>query len=190
MKKIISILALVLIISCKKESSLLVKDVVNEAKQTTKVVAQEGTGKVTLTCNGKQFVTTGICGAVVSMGQLMVAVKDKTNPTKVFVINFNNEDFPEIGKTYTIKEQDYTSDVKGPKDQVSVSFSEGLPNSKMNSWGSDTAKGTLQFTANGNAITCSFKNIQLSANTMFNPDDLDQNGFVTGELTFYKNQKT
>ncbi len=187
MKKIIFILILVFIISCKKESNSITKDVVNEAKETTEVVAQEGTGKVTLTCNGKEFTTEGICGALVSMGQFMIAVKDKINPTKVFVVNFNTEDFPEIGKIYTIKEQDYRVEGKGPKDQISVSFMEGLPNNKMNSWGSEDAKGTLQFTQNGTATKCSFKNIQLSANTMFNPEDLDQNGIVSGELTFYKN---
>lgn len=173
--------------SCKKDHSTTVDDAVNEVKESTEVVAKEGTGKVVLTCNGKEFVAEGVCGALVTMGNLIIAVKDKTNPAKVFMINFNGEDFPENGKVYKVKSKDYSQEGSGPNDEVSVSFSEGLPNNKMNSWGSDKAKGTVQFDYNGNQVKCVLKNIQLSSAEMFNADDLKADGMVSGELTFYKN---
>lgn len=174
------------IISCKKENETPT-DVLNKIKQTTEVVAKEGSGKVALICNGQEFIAEGVCGALVTMGELTIAVKDKTNPAKVFMITLNGEDFPENGKVYKIKSKDYTKDGKGPNDEVGVSFSEGLPNNKMNTWGSENAKGTIQFFYNGNEAKCVLKDIVLSASEMFNADDLKANGTVTGELTFYKN---
>lgn len=188
MKKLaILILVIALFTSCKKEDTTTVNDVVNEAKANTEVVAKEGTGKITLTCNGKELITEGVCGALVSMGELTIAVKDKINPAKVFMMTFNDEDFPKSGIIYKIKAKDYLTEDKSPKDEVSVSFSEGLTNNKMNTWGSDNAKGIVQFTQNGNEIKCLLKDIQLSSNDMFNPRDLQGIGNVSGELIFYKN---
>jgi hypothetical protein len=187
MKKLLFILPLFFIFSCKKEEKTSINEVIEEAKQTTEVVATEGYGKVTLVCNGKELITEGVCGVLVSMGELIIAVKDKTNPAKVFTITFNNEDFPESGTIYKIKAKDYLAEGKSPKDEVAISFAEGLPNNKMNSWGSENAKGTVQFTKNENEMKCVFKNIALTASEMFNADDLKSNGTVSGELTFYKN---
>ena len=57
----------------------------------------------------------------------------------------------------------------------------------MNSWGSENAKGSLQFTQNGNQMKCILKDIQLSSSEMFNAKDLQGIGTISGELTFYKN---
>lgn len=187
MKKLVVIAILASFFSCKKNNPSTVNDVVNDVKESTEIVAKEGFGKVTLVCNGKELITEGVCGALVTMGELTIAVKDKTNPAKVFMITLNGEDFPENGKVYEIKSKDYTKDEKGPNDEVGVSFSEGLPNNKMNTWGSENAKGTIQFVYNGNEVKCVLKDIVLSASEMFNADDLKANGTVTGELTFYKN---
>jgi hypothetical protein len=182
-----ALLSLFFVFSCKKEEKTSINEAIEQGKQTTEVVAQEGSGKVTLLCNGKALIAEGVCGVLVSMGELTIAVKDKTNPAKVFTITFNNEDFPESGTVYKIKAKDYLAEGKSPKDEVAVSFAEGLPNNKMNSWGSENVKGTLQFTQSGNETKCVFKNIVLTASEMFNADDLKVNGTVSGELTFYKN---
>lgn len=188
MKNSISVLVVAfLLFSCKNEEAKKVNDVVNEVKESTEVVAKEGKGKVVLTCNNKELIAEGVCGVLVTMGDLMIAVKDKTNPAKVFTISFNGEDFPENGKVYKIKSKDYTQEGKGSSDEVSVSFSEGLPNNKMNTWGSDIAKGTVQFVYNGNEVKCTLKNIVLSSAEMFNADDLKSDGTISGELTFFKN---
>jgi hypothetical protein len=187
MKNLITILAAVfLMVSCKKEETKDVNDVINEVKETTEVVAKEGSGKVILTCNNKEFVAEGVCGALVSMGELAIAVKDKTNPAKVFTMTFNGEGFPEDGKVYKIESKDYSKEGNGSADEVSVSFTEVL-SKKMNSWGSDNAKGTIQFAYNGNEVKCILKNIVLTSAEMYNADDLTSDGTVSGELTFFKN---
>ena len=90
MKNSISVLVVAfLLFSCKKEEAKKVNDVVNEVKESTEVVAKEGKGKVVLTCNNKELIAEGVCGVLVTMGDLMIAVKDKTNPAKVFTISFN-----------------------------------------------------------------------------------------------------
>jgi len=187
MKKLaILIIVTTLFTSCKKEDATTVNDVVNEAKANTEVVAKEGAGKITLTCNGKELIAEGVCGALVSMNELTIAVKDKTNPAKVFTMTFNSEDFPESGIIYKIKAKNYLDEGKSPKDEVAVSFAEGLPNNKMNAWGSENTKGNVQFTENGNEIKCVLKDVVLTGSEMFNADDLKGNGVVSGELTFYK----
>jgi hypothetical protein len=188
MKNLISILIVAfLLFSCKNEEAKNVNNVINDVKANTEVVAQEGTGKILLICNGKELVTQGTCNAIISMGELMIGVKDKTNPAKVFLINFNSEDFPKNGFQYKIKAKDYLVEGESPKDEVAVSFSEGLPNNKMNTWGSENAKGTVQFSYSGNQVKCTIKDIVLTASETFNADDLKANGTVSGELTFYKN---
>lgn len=187
MKKLVVLSLVTLLFSCKNDSEKKVEGIVDEVKNSTEVVAKEGSGKAVLVCNGKEIVSEGVCGALVTMGDLIVAVKDKTNPAKVFMISFNGEDFPKEGVIYKIKSKDYTKEGIGPKDEVSVSFSEGLPNNKMNSWGSDKATGSLQFTYNGNEVKCVFKDLTLSSAEMFNADDLKADGKVSGELSFYKN---
>jgi hypothetical protein len=186
MKNIMLLAALFLFISCKKEDATLVNDAVTNIKENTKVIAKEGSGKITLNCNGKEIITEGVCGGVVTMGALIIAVKDKTNPAKVFTISFNTSDFPVNGNEYLIKPKDYTAD-NNPENEVSVSFMEGLPNNKMNVWDTQPTSGKLVFTVNGNEIKCQLKDIKLQASKMYNSDDLQGEGMVSGELTLYKN---
>jgi hypothetical protein len=188
MKHIVYFLIVMLLFSCKKEETTTVNEAVDEIKETTEVVAQEGKGKITLKCNGKELVAEGVCGALVTMGELVIAVKDKTNPAKVFMIAFNGTDFPENGSTYAIKPKDYSQEEASSKDEVSVSFSEGLPNNKMNTWGSENAQGTIQFQVNGNEIKCTLKGIQLQASEMYNAEDLKGVGEVSGEFTVWKSE--
>ena len=187
MKKLLIFAFIIVLISCKKNDTTTVDDAVNEIKETTAIAAKEGTGKVILTCNGKEIVTDGVCGALVKMGSFMVAVKDKTNPAKVFTITFNDENKPEDGKIYKIKSKDYSQEGKAPSDEITVGFTEVVSNSKMNNWGSDDAKGKLQFNYSGNEIKCIIKDVTLTPSEMYNADDLKANANVTGELTFYKN---
>ena len=186
MKNITSIILLLLCISCKKDNTVNVDKIVTDIKENTTVEANEGSGKIILNCNGTQIIAEGIAGAVTSMGELMIAIKDKTNPTKVFTINFNNEQFPENGKVYQIKPKDYTSD-KNPANEVSVGLMEGLPNNKMNIWETKANSGTLQFTVKGNEIKCTLENIKLDPSPVYNADDLNKEGILSGQLTIYKN---
>jgi hypothetical protein len=186
MKTLQVIIITLLLVSCKKETPT-VNETVNEIKASTEVVAKEGTGKITLTCNGQTLTAEGVCGVLVSMGQLTIAVKDIINPAKVFTVSFNDENFPTGNKDYTVKSKDYLAEGKQPDNEVSVSFTEGLPNNKMNVWDSENAKGTIRFVQNGNEIKCILKDIQLSPAKMFNADDLQEIGTVSGEFTFYKN---
>lgn len=176
----------VVLFSCKKEDATLVNDAVTNIKENTKVIAKEGSGKITLNCNGKEIIAEGVCGGVVTMGTLIIAVKDKTNPAKVLTIDFNTDQYPENGKEYQIKPKDYTSDKKADN-EVSVSFMEGLPNNKMNVWDAQATSGKLQFAVNGNEIKCTLKDIKLQPSIIYNAEDLQKDGIVSGELTLYKN---
>lgn len=186
MKKLTTLVLLIFLISCKKEITAENDKIVTEIKQNTSIAAKEGSGKVTLNCNGKQIIAEGVTGAIISMGELMIAVKDKTNAAKVFTINFNNDQFPENGKIYQIKPKNYSSE-KNPNNEVSVSFMEGLSNNKMNNWEANATSGTLQFSVKGNEIKCTLENIKLEPNTAFNADDLKNEGIVSGQITLYKN---
>lgn len=186
MKNLLLLIIIILLASCKKEETATVNEAVENIKENTGVIAKEGSGKIVLTCNGKEIIADGVCGGVLTMGTLTIAVKDKTNPTKAFIIDFNTNEYPENGKEYKIKPKDYTSDIK-PENEVSVSFIEGLPNNKMNIWDSQPASGILIFTVNGNEIKCQLKDIKLEASKMYNSDDLQGEGTVSGELTLYKN---
>ncbi len=186
MKNLFFLATVLLMLSCKKDDTTTLNEVVTDVKDNTSVVANEGSGKVTLTCNGKEITAEGICGAIVSMGSLTIAVKDKTNPAKVFTIGFNTKDFPVDGIEYRIKPKDYSSD-KHPENEVSVSFMEGLPNNKMNVWDPQASSGSLVFSVKGNEIKCTFKDIRLQPSTAFNAEDLKSEGIVSGEFTLYKN---
>ncbi len=177
---------MLLAFSCKNEEAVTVNETVSDIKQNTEVAARAGTGKITLNCNGKQIIAEGICGAVQTMGTLTIAVTDKTNPAKAFVLDFNTKNFPENGKEYTIIPKDYTAE-QSPDNEVSASFTEGLPENKMNVWDSQPDSGKLIFSVNGNEIKCTVKNVRLQPSKMYNADDLQGEGTVSGEFTLYKN---
>lgn len=186
MKKVLLLITLCSLFSCKKEETVSANEVVAEIKENTEVAAKEGTGKITLNCNGKEIIAEGVCGGVTTMGTLIIAVKDKTNPAKVFTIDFSTADFPVDGKEYLIKPKDYTSD-KNPKNEVSVSFMEVLPNNKMNVWETQATSGKLVFSVKGNEIKCQLKDIKLKPSVVYNADDLQSEGTISGEFTLYKN---
>jgi hypothetical protein len=185
MKTLQAIIIILLLVSCKKETPT-VNETIDKIKETTEVVANEGKGKITLNCNGKTFTVDGVCGALVSMDHLTIAIKDSINPAKVFTISFNTADFPLDGKEYLIKSKDYTLD-KNPDNEVSVGFMEALPNNKMNVWETQPTSGKLIFSVKGNEIKCQLKDIKLEPSIVYNADDLQGEGAVSGEFTLYKN---
>lgn len=176
----------VFLVSCKKERTAVVNDTVTEITQNTGAAAKEGTGKITLNCNGKQIVAEGVCGGLITMGTLTIAVKDKTNPAKAFIIDFSTDQFPLDEKEYLVKPKDYTAD-KNPENEVGVSFTEGLPGNKMNSWDAQENSGKLVFSVKGSEIRCRFSGIRLQPAKMYNADGLQSEGTVSGEFTLYKN---
>ena len=186
MKNLILLTGLFVFFSCKNEGTTTAKDELTEITESVANATKEGNGKVILNCNGKQISADGICGGITTMGTLTIAVKDNINPAKVFTIDFSTDHYPENGKEYIVKPKDYTSDKK-PENEVSVSFMEGLPNNKMNVWDAQSASGKLKFTVNGNEIKCIFNDIKLQPSTIYNAEDLQKEGIVSGELTLYKN---
>ncbi len=186
MKNLMLLVTIVILFSCKKEDAANVKDVVTDIKENTEVTAKEGVGKITLRCNGKEITAEGVCGGLTTMGTLIIAVKDKTNPSKIFTVNFSTTDFPVDGKEYLIKPKNYTLD-KNPENEVAVSFMEVLSNSKMNVWDTQSTSGKLAFSVEGNEIKCQFKDIKLEPGKMYNAADLQGEGIVSGEFTLYKN---
>lgn len=185
MRNLMLLLTIVSFFSCKKSDATTVNEAVENIKENTEVIAKEGYGKITLHCNGKEIIAEGVCGGVTTMGTLIIAVKDKTNPAKVFTIDFNTTEYPENGKEYIVKPKDYTI-VKNPENEVSVGFTEVL-NGKMNVWETQPASGKLVFSVKGNEIKCQLKDIKLKPNEMYNAPDLQIEGTVSGELTLYKN---
>lgn len=174
-------------VSCKNEA-VNPESVV--ARATTTVTetppAKEGNGKVTLQCGSQTLVVDGKCGGVTNTGELIVAVQDKDIPAKVFTISFNTLDYPQAGKTYTIKKSDYMSEGKKPDTDVYVAFSQ-ITEKEQADWSSDDASGTLQFTTNGNQIKCQFSGIKLQPSAVYNKGENNNVGTASGEMTFYKN---
>jgi hypothetical protein len=160
------------------------------AIQTTTVTesapAKEGSGKVTLQCGSQTLTVEGKCGGVTTTGEMIVAVQDKDIPAKVFTISFNTANYPESGKTYTIKKSDYMSEDKKPDNEIYVAFSQ-ITEKMQADWSSNDVSGTLQFTANGNEIKCKFSGIKLQPSEMYNKGELNNVGTASGEMTFYKN---
>ena len=188
MKKITPILLAcmcVFLLSCKNNTptSTSADDVIQEAKETTAVVAKEGRGKISLQCNGKTYEINGVCGAVTSMGTLTIAVPDDSFPAKTFTINFTTDKMPETTSSYTL-----VGSVYDDKDatHASVSYTDMRRAHPMN-WESDTNTGKLDFIVNGNEIKCSFSNLTLQPSMMYNKGDVDAPATISGELTIYKN---
>lgn len=147
---------------------------------------KEGYGKVKLMCGSQIITVEGICGGDTSSGDMIVAVQDKTIPTKVFTIVFNGKEYPQSGKAYTIKKSDFISDKIKPRNEIYVGLSEINQKNQMD-WSSDDASGTLQFETHGNEIKCTFKDIRLQPSMMYNKTELKHTGTASGTITFYKN---
>ncbi|SDK29892.1 hypothetical protein [Flavobacterium noncentrifugens] len=129
------ILVAIFMTSCKEDA---VENQVDEIAAQTSATAQSGRGKIQLSCGKQSLSIEGECGGITTMGELIIAVKDKIVPSRVFMISFNTDQFPEDGKTYTIKKSDYTTEGKKPATDIYVGFSEVSPNNQMD-WSSDKA---------------------------------------------------
>jgi len=133
--------------------------------------------------NGKTYEINGVCGAVTSMGTLTIAVPDDSFPAKVFTINFTNDKMPEATSSYSI-----VGSVYDDKDatHVSIGYTDMRQANPM-IWESDNKTGKLDFTVNGNEIKCSFSNLSLQPNTMYNKGEVAAMATVSGDLIIYKN---
>lgn len=161
----------------------IIQDQLDEIKETTHTQGKEGRGKITMSCAGKTFEINGVCGAVVSMGTLTVAVPDDKAPTKTFTISFKTDKLPSASRSYDMVKSRF--DDENP-DHVVVSYSD-FSHGATNTWESDDATGKLKFDVNGNTIRCTFSNLKLLPNEFFNKGDLNNTATVSGELTIYKN---
>ena len=100
MKKLLFlILVVVSIAGCKEDA---VENQIDEIAAQTSATAQSGHGKIQLSCGAQSLSIEGECGGVTTMGELIIAVKDKIVPSRVFTISFNTDRFPDDGETYTI----------------------------------------------------------------------------------------
>lgn len=188
MKKVFLALAVAgLFSACKQEGNTAMNATDSpETIDTETVMPKEGHGKIELQCGSQTLIVEGKCGGVTNTGEMIIAVQDKTVPAKVFTIAFNTKDYPQNGKTYTVKKSDYMSEGKKPDTDVYIGFSEVTQQNQMD-WSSDDASGTLKFDVNGNEIQCEFNNIKLQPSAMYNKGELNNVGTASGKITLYKN---
>ncbi len=175
-----------LMIACKSKTentSTTIQENMDEIKSSTAEQGKAGKGKITLQCNRKTYEINGVCGAVTSMGSLTIAVPDDSFPAKLFSISFTNDKMPETSASYTIVGSVY--DDKNAA-HVSIGYTDMRQENPM-IWESDSKTGKLDFAVNGNEIKCSFSNLTLQPNTMYNKGELAAPATISGELTIYKN---
>lgn len=175
--------AAISLVGCKEQ---VVNERIDQIASETSATAGNGNGKIQLSSGSQMLSVEGECGGVTTMGELIITVKDKIVPSRVFTISFNTDQFPENGKVYTIKKSDYMSEGKKQKSDVYIGFSEVSPNTQMD-WSSDDQSGTIRFDVTGNEIRCMFKDIKLQPSEVYNKGELNQIGMVSGELHLYKN---
>lgn len=185
MKKMLWLVTFAGILACKQENPVAEASATDRQIQTAASV-REGHGKITLQCGSQTLVVDGKCGGVTNTGEMIIAVQDKTVPSKVFTISFNTIHYPQNGKTYTVRKSDFISEGKKPDSEVYVGFSEMTPQSQMD-WSSDDASGTLQFQVSGNEIKCKFSNLKLQPSMVYNKGELSGVGTASGEITLYEN---
>jgi len=184
MKRIVFfVFALISITGCKED---VVNERIDQIASETSATAANGNGKIRLSSGSQMLSVEGDCGGVTTMGELIIAVKDKIVPSRVFTISFNTDQFPENGKVYTLKKSDYMTEGKKSESDVYVGFSEVSQSTQMD-WSSDDHSGTIKFEVNGNEIKCTFKDIKLQPSEVYNKGELNQTGTVSGELNLYKN---
>lgn len=187
MKKLLLTLALAsLLAACKDEQTAMSPETAPETAPIAATSAKEGHGSITLQCGTQTLTVDGKCGGVTNTGEMIIAVQDKTVPSKVFTISFNTADYPKAGKTYTARKSDYMSEGRKPETDVYIGFSEMTSKSQMD-WSSDDASGKLQFEVDGNEIRCSFRDLKLQPSPVYNKGELNSVGTASGEITLYKN---
>lgn len=185
MKKSIVLLLLSGIFGCRQQGPMAETSVgENPAKITAP--ARVGHGKITLQCGSQTLVVDGKCGGVTNTGEMIIAVQDKTIPSKVFTISFNTINYPQQGKIYKARKSDFMSEGKKPGDEIYIGFSEMTQQTQMD-WSSDDASGTLQFQVSGHEIKCIFSNLKLQPSLAYNKGEFNNVGTASGEITLYKN---
>jgi len=184
MKKLFFLLvAATFAMACKEDA---MNHEVDQIAESTTETANSGHGKIELSCGSQLLSVEGECGGVNTMGELIIAVKDKIVPSRVFTISFNTDQFPKDGIQYTVKKSDYTTEGKKPITDVYIGFSEVSMNNQMD-WSSDDHSGKIKFECIGNEIRCTFKNIKLQPSEVYNKGDLNQPATVSGTFNLYKN---
>ncbi len=138
---------------------------------------KQGTGVITLKCNGTTFVTAGNCNYSSIADCIVVA--DSSNSQNVFTINLNGG-LPAATRTYMIIDEAVTAE------KVSFSFTRFPGNSKMFNWESADIKQEVTLSTEGNKITCSFSDIPLEHSVAYNPDSLAFTGTCSGSFVLYK----
>jgi hypothetical protein len=189
MKKIIILFVAInlVLVSCKPKKTddinTTIEQNMDDIKSSTAEQGQAGKGKITLLCNGKTFEINGVCGAVTTMGSIIIAVPDDSFPAKTFTISFTTDKLPETSATYNIVQSVY--DDKDAS-HVSIGFTDMRSTSTM-IWEGDNKTGKLDFAVNGNEIKCNFENLTLQPSAMYNKGELNAPAIISGELTIYKN---
>jgi hypothetical protein len=174
----------ILFTACKNNTSesKTAEDVIQEAHETTAVIAKEGRGKISLQYGSKTMEINGVCGAITTMGSIMIAVRDDSVPAKAFTINFSSEELPSTTSSYNIVNS--VSDDKNAL-EVSLSFVNMSSNVKS-SWYGNNKTGKLEFKVNGNEVTCTFSNLTVQPDMLFNKGEFDTPATISGELTIFK----
>lgn len=187
MKNLIYIFYIVSILftACKSKTNetTTVEGVIQEANETTAIIAKEGRGKISLQYGSKTMEINGVCGTITTMGSIMVVVRDDSMPAKAFTINFVSDKLPDATTTYSIVKST-SDDINAP--EVSISYV-NMSSDVKSSWSGNDKTGKLEFKVNGNEITCSFNNLTVQPDMLFNKGEFDTPASISGELTIYKN---
>lgn len=162
--------------SCNKPESSTPTGTNNTGNNNGNTNPQQGTGSITLTCNGTTLTNAGNCNY--SSVADCIVVADANKSQNVFTLNLDGG-LPTSTKTYTI-----VDDAVGTE-KASMSFVQ-FPEGKMIDWESGDITATVTLTVEGNKITCSFKDIPLEPAIMYNPDELNHQGTCSGSFTLYK----
>lgn len=137
---------------------------------------QQGTGSITLVCNGATFTNAGNCNYS-SIAECIV-VADANKNQNAFTFNLDGG-LPEKTTTYIIAD-----DASGTE-KASMSFVQ-FPGSKMINWESGDINATVTLTVEGSKITCTFKDVPMEPSMVYNPDSLSHQGLCSGSFTLYK----
>lgn len=147
----------------------------------------EGVANITLTAGGQEFKINGPCGWATFGGTKYIGANDANNSQRAFSTYFNT-DLPTATTTYTLVEDSLDENPT----HITMNITE-IVGSKLTSWNSTDASGTLTIVVSGNKYTVDLSGIVLAPNTSTsgfengNVGAFANNGTLSGTLTFYKN---
>jgi hypothetical protein len=145
-------------------------------------VAPQGVANITLTTTGgEEFKLNGPCGWAYAAGVGYVGANQTGDPLKTFSVDTNLTALPATTTTYTITDDVLDEDPS----KITMHFVKLTGGSDYTSFDGYVGSGTLTLVVTGNKVTADLSGITLEADDA-NPAPLNQDGTLSGTLTFYK----